>query len=126
MHVRITLSRLIMFVSVLIALTAFPFASVAQQSHSISGVVLDETLQPVVGAAVVERGTQHGVITDLNGEFTITIAGKSIVVSCMGFEDKVIEVGKETHMRIILKEDSKFLDEVVVTAFATQKKVNVT
>lgn len=56
MHVRITLSRVIMFVSVLIALTAFPFASVAQQSHSISGVVLDETLQPVVGAAVVEHG----------------------------------------------------------------------
>lgn len=125
-HVKVTISRMSMLALVLFALTAFPFASVAQQSRSVSGVVLDETLQPVIGAAVIESGTQNGVVTDFNGEFVITLSGKSIVVSCVGFEEKIVDVGKNTRLKIILSEDSKYLDEVVVTAFATQKKVNVT
>ncbi len=111
---------------IFMGVTLIPTVSFAQQERVLTGVVLDETFQPIAGAAVIEVGTNNGVITDLDGAFSLTIFGKSIEVSCMGFETKVIELDAQNSLRIILNEDKEFLDEVVVTAFATQKKVNVT
>ncbi len=96
------------------------------QQRPITGVVVDGSGQPLVGAAVIETGTNNGVIADLDGVFTILIAGTSVTVSCMGYEEQVVPVGNRTFIRVVLGEDAEFLDEVVVTAFATQKKVNVT
>ncbi len=96
------------------------------QQRPITGVVVDGSGQPLVGAAVIETGTNNGVIADLDGAFTILIAGTSVTVSCMGYEEQVVPVGNRTFIRVVLGEDAEFLDEVVVTAFATQKKVNVT
>lgn len=107
-------------------LAGSPLHSSAQQVHVVSGVVLDEELQPVIGASVIETGTMNGVVTDLDGLFSLEISGNSITVTCMGFEDRILTPGKAASLRVILKSDSKFLEEVVVTAFATQKKVNVT
>jgi len=101
-------------------------SSYAQQTRVLSGVVLDESLQPIAGAAVIETGSQNGVMTDLDGRFSIQISGSSITISYMGFETHTVETDSKRNVRVILKEDAKFLDEVVVTAFATQKKVNVT
>lgn len=98
----------------------------AQQHRSITGVVVDGNGQPLVGAAVLETGTNNGVIADLDGAFELSIAGTSVTVSCMGYEEQVVPVGDRTFIRVVLMEDAEFLDEVVVTAFATQKKVNVT
>lgn len=112
--------------AVVILLTGSPLHSSAQQVHVVSGVVLDEELQPVIGASVIETGTMNGVVTDLDGLFSLEISGNSITVTCMGFEDRILTPGKAASLRVILKSDSKFLEEVVVTAFATQKKVNVT
>lgn len=109
-----------------VLLTGFPLHSAAQQTRVVTGVVLDEELQPVIGASVIETGTMNGVVTDLDGVFSLEISGNSITVSCMGFEDRILAPGRATSLRVLLKSDSKFLDEVVVTAFATQKKVNVT
>ncbi len=110
----------------LLSLLAVPTLSFAQQSRIVTGQVLDESLQSVVGAAVMEKGAKAGVITDLDGNFKITVFGDTIIVSCMGFEDNIVKIVSSVGLRIIMKEDSKFLDEVVVTAFATQKRVNVT
>lgn len=126
MHTRIFIKAFAEFLTMSILLVCMSFTATAQQNRTVSGVVLDETMQPVVGAAVLETGTQLGVVTDLDGRFEIKIKGRSLTVSCMGFEDKTVDVGDMTEVRIVLAEDSKFLEEVVVTAFATQKKVNVT
>ena len=98
----------------------------AQQHRAITGVVVDGSGEPLVGAAVLETGTNNGVIADLDGAFELSIAGTSVTVSCMGYEEQVVPVGNRTFIRVVLREDAEFLDEVVVTAFATQKKVNVT
>lgn len=97
------------------------------QTRTISGVVLDETGEPVIGAAVIETGSKNGTITDFEGNFELEVtSGASVTVSAIGYSDYVFTASSSAPMRIVLKEDSLMLQETVVTAFATQKKVNVT
>ena len=102
--------------------------SAEQQSITVSGKVVDESGEPLIGAAVLEQGSSsNGVITDLDGNFTIEVKGNAVlVVSSVGFTEEHISVNGRTNITIVLKEDTKVLEEVVVTAFATQKRVNVT
>ena len=94
---------------------------------SITGNVVDETGQPVIGATVIETGTTNGAVTDLDGNFSLEIGSNAeITVTCIGFSDEQISTSGRTRFTIVLKEDKKILEEVVVTAFATQKRVNVT
>lgn len=120
---RTTLALLIAFISVL----AIQWNASAQGgARTITGTVVDESGLPVIGAGVFETGTKNGVITNLDGEFSITVTGSSIRVTCIGFEDQTINLGNKLNFRIVLNEDTTLLEETVVTAFATQKKVNVT
>ena len=97
------------------------------QTRTISGVVLDDAGEPVIGAAVIETGTNNGTITDFEGNFELEVkSGASVTVSAIGFSDYVFTTTSSAPLRIVLKEDSLMLQETVVTAFATQKKVNVT
>ncbi len=97
------------------------------QTRTISGVVLDETGEPVIGAAVIETGSKIGTITDFEGNFELEVtSGASVTVSAIGYSDYVFTATSSVPLRIVLKEDSLMLQETVVTAFATQKKVNVT
>lgn len=90
-----------------------------------SGRILDSSGQPVPGASVIEKGTTNGVNTDIDGKFTISVkSGASLEVSCIGYE--TISVAASENMSVTLKEDTQFLDEVVVVGFGTQKKVNMT
>lgn len=103
------------------------FSAIEQQRKTISGKVADETGQPVIGATVIETGTNNGAVTDLDGNFTLEVnANADIIITCIGFSDETISTSGRTRFNIVLREDSKILDEVVVTAFATQKRVNVT
>ena len=100
---------------------------VAQQAIVITGTVLDESGQPVVGATVMEKGTTHGVVTDYSGAFSLDVGvGATIVVTCVGSQDYSFTASSKGPWNIVLQEDLLLIEETVVTAFATQKRVNVT
>lgn len=94
---------------------------------NIKGNVVDESGEPIIGATVVEVGKQSGTITDINGDFSYVVdPSGSIIVSYMGFQSQKIQIKQQTSFSIILLEDSKALEEVVIVGFGQQRKVNVT
>lgn len=104
-----------------------PPAAFAQQRLSVQGTVVDESGLPVIGATVIEKGTSNGITTDWDGNFTISVpSNASLLVSCIGYAEQTVDVNGKAKLKVVLKEDNLMLEETVVTAFATQKKVNVT
>lgn len=103
------------------------FAQISQQSLTARGVV-EDALGPVVGATVVVKGTTNGNITDMDGNFTLqnVPSGSTLVISYVGYVTQEITFNGQQNLKIMLKEDTQQLDEVVVVGFGTQKKVNVT
>lgn len=101
-------------------------ASIQQQTVKATGVIIDNTGEPLIGVSVKVQGTNTGTITDLDGKFSIdTPKGAILEFSFIGYKTVTTEVtGKELH--ITMQEDSKQLDEVVVVGYGSQKKVNVT
>ena len=100
------------------------FASVAlmAQNVRISGNVKDQ-MGPVIGAGVVEDGTTNGTVTDLDGNFTLSVKpGATLKVSSVGYKTQEIAVGNQTSFQITLQEDTEFLDEVVVVGYGTMKR----
>ena len=97
-----------------------------QQAKKITGTVTD-AMGPVIGANVLEKGTTNGVITDIDGNFTLNVQpGATIVVSFIGYQPQEIVVGNQTNFKIQLKEDTELLDEVVVVGYGTQQKKDIT
>lgn len=109
-------------------LTIFVPFSLLAQGQKISGTVTEDgTGTPLIGVSVVEKGTTNGTITDIDGKFTLSVKPKATLsVSYIGYLPQEISVGSQSSVSIILKEDNKTLDEVVVVGFGTQKKVNLT
>jgi len=110
------------------AFAASPEASVqdVQQAKRVSGTVND-AMGPIIGASVVEKGTSNGTVTDLNGNFTLSVKpGATIVVTYIGFIKQEIKVGNQSSFNIELKEDATSLEEVVVVGYGVQKKKLVT
>lgn len=99
----------------------------AQNSILIKGQVVDDiTDEPLIGVSVAEKGTTNGIITDLDGNFTLNASPNSIIaISYIGYVTQEIPA-KSLKGIIRLKEDTQTLDEVVVVGFGTQKKVNLT
>lgn len=101
--------------------------SVTQNKKKISGKIVDSTGEPVIGANIVEKGTTNGTITDLNGNFTLEVSSKSILlVSYIGYAPQEVTVGNLQSINVKLREDTEMLDEVVVVGYGTQKKSDVT
>ena len=102
--------------------------SITQQTKAISGVVFDGGLnEPLIGANVVVKGTTNGTVTDLDGKFTLDANPNDIlVISSIGFKTLEIKASEAANGKIVLKEDSQALDEVVVVGYGVQKKVNLT
>lgn len=97
------------------------------ENLKIKGSVSDETGQPVIGANIVVEGTTLGTITDVNGNFSLQVPEKAeLHVSYIGYLDQRIKIGRQTSFRIILKEDTQALDEVVVVGYGTMKKSDIT
>ncbi|MDR0657565.1 MAG: TonB-dependent receptor [Mediterranea sp.] len=95
------------------------------QSQAVSGVVVDNKGESIIGASVLEKGTANGTITDIDGRFSLDVKqGATLIISYIGYKAQEVEATKI--MRIILQEDSEILDEVVVVGYGTQKKVNLT
>ena len=100
---------------------------VAQQQIKVSGVVKDAMGEPVIGASIQEKGTSNGIITDVNGNFSLSVnQGATLVISYIGFKTQEIPVVAGKILDVTLKEDTEMLEEVVVVGFGTQKKVNLT
>lgn len=98
-----------------------------QKTKKISGTVLDETGLPVIGANVVQKGTTNGIITDIDGRFSLDIPEDAVLeISYIGYLTQSMPVGNKFSFQITLREDTQKLDEVVVVGFGTQKKVNLT
>jgi hypothetical protein len=95
----------------------------AQVSKVTGTVIAEEDGLPVVGASVVVKGTTNGTITDMDGKFVLTnvpSSAKTLMVSFIGM--KTVEVPVARTINVVLKSDTKVLDEVMVVAFGTQKK----
>ena len=99
-----------------------------QQSVTVSGVITDKTGEPVIGANVLEKGTTNGVITDFDGNYTLTVSGGNsvLVFSYIGYKTQEVTVGSQKKIDIVLVEDTEMMDEVVVIGYGTQKKGDVT
>ena len=99
-----------------------------QQGKKVTGVVVDGTGEPVIGANVVVKGTTNGTITDFDGNYTIegVPADGVLVISYIGYLSQEIPVGNQSAINVTLKEDTQTLDEVVVVGYGTMRKSDVT
>ncbi len=102
--------------------------AILEDPVKIKGTVTDKDGTPLPGATIIEDGTLNGATTDADGNFTLSVAGKSskIKISFIGFTTQIIEIGGKTEIIIILEESSTSLDEVVVTGYQTISKDRAT
>lgn len=101
--------------------------SFQQEKITYTGSVTDNSQVPIIGATITLRDKFTGTATDLDGQFTIKACpGDIIVVSYIGYTTEQIKTGNNTHLNIVLTEDTKLLDEIIVVGYGTQKKENLT
>ena len=114
---------LITFLAALCALTLG-----AQNRVAVQGTVLDEDGQPIIGAGVVEQGTLNGATTGIDGKYSIQVASGSSVLefTCIGYESVQETVGTRKTIDVVMQDDNKLLDEVVVIGYGTVKKKDLT
>lgn len=97
------------------------------QDIKVQGVVKDETGETVIGASVMQKGTTNGAVTDIDGNFSLTVPSKAtLLVSYIGFTTQEIAVDGRTQLEITLKEDDQTLNEVVVVGYGTMDKKELT
>lgn len=101
--------------------------TVFAQNKTISGVVNDTNGEPLIGVNVSVKGTTIGIITDIDGKYTLEIPAKAtIVFSYIGYRTQEIPVGNQSTINVTLNEDTQNIDEVVVVGYGVQKKETVT
>lgn len=97
----------------------------AQQTQTFKGIVVDEIGEPIIGATVILDNTGTGTVTDMDGNFSITVPrGATLTISCIGYISQ--NISDFTNSRIVLLEDVMRLEEVVVVGYGTQKKAHLT
>ena len=102
-------------------------ARTVSSTKKISGVVKDETGEPVIGANVVVKGTTNGTVTDMNGRYSLEVPeGGVLQISYIGYNTQEVKVGSGDVVNVSLREDSETLDEVVVIGYGTVKKSDLT
>ena len=109
-------------------LAMFVTCSAFAQNRQISGTVKDSNGEPVIGAAVLVPNTTNGTSTDVDGRFILSVPENtlSVEVSAIGYASSTVTLGTASDYSIVLREDTTFLDEVVVVGYGVQKKINVT
>lgn len=100
---------------------------VQQQKKTISGVIIDKNGEAIIGANIIEKGTKNGTITDVNGNFSLRVENDAVLqISYIGYLTQEVNTESKTRFDIVLQEDTKGLDEVVVIGYGAQKKINLT
>ncbi len=114
--------RILTFAVVLLSSIQLMFA----QNISVKGVVTDAAGEPIIGASVIEKGTTNGVITGIDGDYTLSVKeGVTLSFSCVGFVT-VEKTAVDGIINVTLEEDRQLLDDVVVVGYGVQKKSDVT
>ena len=111
---------------VLLFILMIPFGTLAQTIR-LSGQVTDTANEPIIGASIKEKGTNRGVITDFNGNFTLNVSPQAILtISYVGYLTQEVTVDGKNELHITLQENNELLDEVVVVGYGTLKKSDMT
>lgn len=93
----------------------------------ITGIILDQQGEAIIGANVMEKGTSNGTITDIDGSFTLEVASNATLqITYIGYTTQDVQVKNQSSIRVLMKEDTQNLDEVVVVGYGVQKKANLT
>lgn len=101
-------------------------AGVEQSTKKVSGLVVDQTGEAVIGASVLEKGTTNGTVTDFDGKFSLQVKpGATLVISYVGMATQEVKVGSQSTINVKLAEDSELLDDVVVVGYGTMKKSDI-
>lgn len=134
---RKLLSAIPVTLSLLIAASATNMASASVlvgitqtatvNASNVTGVVVDASGTPLIGVNVLEKGTTNGTITDFDGKFTLNVSSPNakLVISYIGYVSQEVSVPKNGELKVVLKEDTETLEEVVVVGYGTQKKANL-
>ena len=102
-------------------------AQTSGKKVKVRGVIKAETGEPIIGATVRVKGQSEGTVSDFDGNFTLDVTdGNTLQISYIGYQTQEFAVGKQHHFSIVLEEDKKILNEVVVIGYGTQKKGDIT
>lgn len=101
--------------------------NISTDRKTVSGTVTDEKGEPIIGANVIEKGTQNGSITDVDGKYTISVTVNALLyVSYIGYIPQEISVGNQNTIHIVLQENVQEIEQVVVVGYGTRKKSSLT
>lgn len=111
-----------------LAATILSVGALLAQNVNVSGTVIDDKGEPIIGAYVLVQNTTNGAATDMDGKYTLSNvpSQSSLVFSLMGYTDVVVPVNNKTVVNATLKEDAILLDDIVVVGFGSQKRANLT
>lgn len=104
-----------------------PAPQAVDAKHTVSGTVIDENGDPMIGVSVMQEGTNNGVATDFDGNYRLTVpAGATLHFSYIGYKPYTVKVGSQTTIDVTMTPDDNVLDDVVVVGFGTVKKRDLT
>jgi TonB-dependent starch-binding outer membrane protein SusC len=100
----------------------------APNANAIKGKIVSKTGEEIIGASIKEKGTSNGTISKIDGSFSLNLKSDNpvLVISFIGYKTQQVKVGSESSIKVVLEEDSKMVDEVVVIGYGTQRKGDVT
>ena len=122
------MKRLIFSIMTVLCLSSLWGGQALAQSLAITGKVIDEAGEAVAGAGVVEKGSLNGTVTDVDGNFSMTVSSGNAVleVSFIGFKTAAVPVNGQAKLTVVLSTDEELLDEVLVIGYGTVKKKDLT
>lgn len=98
-----------------------------QQKKFVTGTVIDMDGEPVIGANIIEKGTTNGIITDVNGGFSLQVSPDAVLqISYIGYNTREVAINNQSSITIRLTEDTQAIEEIVVVGYGVQKKENLT
>ena len=108
-----------------LSVVALLLCSMAYSQQTVTGTIVDETGETVIGATIIEKGTTNGTVSDFDGNFSINVkAGSTLVFSYVGYLTQ--ELPAQDGMKVTMHDDALSIEEVVVTGYTTQRKADLT